>query len=74
MGEAVVTGAYLLRAREANLELGILAGDHLVAEKADSAEPGQIVVALVDEAATVRRFEPGVQVMGRVLEVFGKRG
>lgn len=65
---------YVLRAREANLDLGILAGDQIAAEKTDTAEPGDLVVALIDETATVRRFEPGMQVMGRVLEVFGKRG
>lgn len=64
---------FVLRARETNLEHGILAGDHIVAEKQDTAEPGQLVVALVDDAATVRRFVPGLKVTGLVLEVAGRR-
>lgn len=60
---------YVLKATEQNLALGILVGDSLVVEKAAKAEPGEIVVALIDGAASVRRCEPWMQVMGRVLEV-----
>jgi SOS-response transcriptional repressor LexA len=60
---------FVLKANKADLSLGILEGDNLVAEKATTAEPGDIVIALIDGEATVRRFEPWMKVMGRVLEV-----
>ena len=37
-------------------DAGILAGDHVVVHPQDTAEDGQIVVALVDDEATVKRF------------------
>lgn len=66
--------AFVLRAGVGDAELGILAGDFVVAERAVSAEPGVQVVALVDDVASVRRFVPGMRVVGRVLEVYGRRG
>ena len=35
---------------------GILDGDYVIAEKTPSAENGDIVVALIDDEATVKRF------------------
>lgn len=60
---------FVLKTTKADLSLGILEGDSLVAEKATTAEPGDIVIALIDDEAVVRRFEPWMKVMGRVLEV-----
>ena len=37
-------------------DAGILEGDHVVVRRADSAANGEIVVALVDDEATVKRF------------------
>ena len=40
------------------IEDGILHGDFVIVKKQKSAEQGQMVVALVDDAATVKRFYP----------------
>ncbi len=37
-------------------EVGIVDGDYVIVEKTDVAENGQIVVALVDDSATVKEF------------------
>ena len=37
-------------------DVGILEGDHVVVRPQDTAEDGEIVVALVDDEATVKRF------------------
>lgn len=48
---------YILRARgESMIEAGIDPGDLVVIRKQETAENGQIVVALVDEEATLKRF------------------
>lgn len=65
---------YALRARVTNLDLGILAGDILSVNKADTAEPGQLIIADTGDAWTVCRFVPGMLVRGIVLEVAGSRG
>jgi len=50
-------GEYVLRvAGESMRDAGILAGDYVVVRRQDSAEDGEIVVALVGEDATVKRF------------------
>jgi repressor LexA len=50
-------GDYLLRVRgESMREVGILDGDLVVVRPQDVAEDGDIVVALVGEEATVKRF------------------
>src|SRR5438128_1252417 len=50
-------GEYVLRvAGESMRDAGILAGDHVVVRRQDTAEDGEIVVALVGEEATVKRF------------------
>ncbi len=40
------------------IEDGILHGDHIIVKKQKSAERGQMVVALVNESVTVKRFYP----------------
>jgi repressor LexA len=50
-------GEYVLRvAGESMRDAGILAGDFVVVSRADTAQDGEIVVALVGEEATVKRF------------------
>jgi len=50
-------GEYLLRVRgESMQKIGILDGDLVVVRPQEIAEDGQIVVALVGEEATVKRF------------------
>jgi len=50
-------GSYLLRIRgESMKDVGILEGDLVVVKPQDTAEDGEIVVALVGEEATVKRF------------------
>ncbi len=53
-GEA---GEYVLRVRgESMRDIGILEGDYVVVRPQDTAVDGEIVVALVGEEATVKRF------------------
>ena len=50
-------GEYLLRVRgESMKDVGILEGDYVVVRPQDTASDGEIVVALVGEEATVKRF------------------
>jgi repressor LexA len=50
-------GEYLLRVRGDSMkDAGILEGDHVVVRPVSAAKDGQIVVALVGEEATVKRF------------------
>jgi repressor LexA len=51
------TGEYVLRVRgESMRDVGIMDGDHVVVQSQDTALDGEIVVALVGEEATVKRF------------------
>jgi repressor LexA len=51
------SGDYLLRIRGDSMkEAGILEGDHVVVHSQDTARNGDIVVALLGEEATVKRF------------------
>jgi repressor LexA len=51
------TGEYLLRVRGDSMKnVGILDGDLVVVHSVDVAEDGEIIVALVGEEATVKRF------------------
>jgi repressor LexA len=51
------SGSYLLRVRgESMKDVGILEGDLVVVKPQDTATDGEIVVALVGEEATVKRF------------------
>jgi repressor LexA len=51
------TGEYILRVRgESMRDIGMLEGDFVVVQKQDTAQDGDIVVALVGEEATVKRF------------------
>jgi repressor LexA len=50
-------GEFVLRVKGDSMkDAGILEGDHVVVRRQDSAANGEIVVALVDEEATVKRF------------------
>ena len=50
-------GEYLLRIRgDSMIDAGILEGDLVVVRSQDSAQDGDIVVALLGEEATVKRF------------------
>ncbi len=50
---------FLLRAKgESMKEIGIMDQDLILIRKQDSADPGQIVVALVDDEATLKRYYP----------------
>ena len=50
-------GEYVLRVRgESMKDVGILEGDYVVVRPQDTAADGEIVVALVGEEATVKRF------------------
>lgn len=51
--------AFALRVRgDSMVEAGILDGDVVVARHQETADRGDIVVALLDEEATVKRFDP----------------
>ena len=48
---------YILRVKgDSMVNAGILDGDRLICEKASTARNGEIVVALIDDSATVKRF------------------
>ena len=50
-------GEFVLRVKGDSMKnAGILEGDHVVVRRQDTAANGEIVVALVDEEATVKRF------------------
>jgi repressor LexA len=50
-------GEFLLEVRgDSMIDAGILEGDHVVVRRQDTAGDGEIVVALVGEEATVKRF------------------
>ena len=50
-------GDYILRVRgESMKEAGIFEGDYVVVRPAEDADDGEIVVALIGEEATVKRF------------------
>jgi hypothetical protein len=48
---------------------GILPGDYLIVREQKTAEEGQLVVAMIDREARVRRHEPGLAVAGLVVAV-----
>jgi repressor LexA len=50
-------GEFVLRVKGDSMKnVGILEGDHVVVRRQDTAADGEIVVALVDDEATVKRF------------------
>ena len=50
---------FALRVRgDSMINAGILPGDHVIVQKQDTARPGEIVVALVSEEATVKYYRP----------------
>ena len=40
------------------IDAGILPGDHVIVQKQENARPGDIVVALIDDEATVKYYRP----------------
>ena len=61
---AGITGDGILECRRAYPDLSIREGDRLIVRQQATAEPGELVVALVDDCATVRPYEPGMRVLG----------
>jgi len=58
-GEAVKPGAFCLRVQgDSMIEDGILDGDVIIVDPAATPKQGDIVVALVEDEATVKRFFP----------------
>ena len=56
-GGGAGTGEYVLRVRgESMIDAGILEGDYVVVSPQETARDGEIIVALVGEEATVKRF------------------
>ena len=54
---AVKNGTYMLRVRgESMINVGIFNGDYIIVEKAVDAVNGEIVVALIEDEATVKTF------------------
>lgn len=50
---------FILRAKgDSMIEVGIEDGDLVVIRQQDAADPGQIVVALIDDEATLKRYYP----------------
>jgi repressor LexA len=50
-------GEFILRVKGDSMkDVGILEGDHVIVRRQDTASDGEIVVALVDDEATVKRF------------------
>ncbi len=50
---------YMLRARGYSMiDVGIASGDFVLIRRQNTAEPGEIVVALVEEEATLKRYYP----------------
>ncbi len=50
-------GEFVLRVKGDSMKnVGILEGDHVIVRRQDTAADGEIVVALVDDEATVKRF------------------
>lgn len=48
---------FILRVKgDSMINMGILNGDFVIVARADTAENGEVVVALVDDSATVKRF------------------
>ena len=51
------TGDYILRVKGDSMkDAGILEGDYVVVRPADIADNGEIVVAVIEDEATVKRF------------------
>lgn len=51
---------FALRVRgDSMIDAGILEGDYVIVRKRETATPGEIVVALIEDEATVKRYQPG---------------
>ena len=56
-GQPILAGDYVLRVKGDSMrDAGILEGDHVIVRPADDAADGEIVVALLEDEATVKRF------------------
>ena len=52
-------GLFALRVRgDSMIDAGILEGDYVIVRKQDTARAGEIVVALIEDEATVKRYQP----------------
>ena len=52
-------GLFALRVRgDSMVDAGILEGDYVIVRRQETARPGEIVVALIGEEATVKRYQP----------------
>lgn len=60
---------YLLLMRGDRLAPEIQDGDHLTVRHQNHAQPGQLVVAMVDGGARIQKYEPGDDVIGLVTTV-----
>ena len=50
-------GTYMLKVKgDSMINVGIFSGDYIIVSKCQSAENGQIIVALIDDEATVKTF------------------
>ncbi len=50
---------FALRVRgDSMVDAGILEGDYVIVRKQETARPGEIVVALIEDEATVKRYQP----------------
>ncbi|HJL43164.1 MAG TPA: transcriptional repressor LexA [Myxococcales bacterium LLY-WYZ-16_1] len=59
LGRAPVDGVYALRVSgDSMIEGGILDGDYIFVRKTIDAKRGDVVVAMIDGEATVKRYEP----------------
>lgn len=63
-GALAQAGSYCLRVRgDSMIEDGILDGDVVVVDQSREAKPGDVVVALIDDEATIKHYHPkGAQV------------
>ncbi len=48
---------FILRVKgDSMINMGILDGDYIIVEQTNTAQNGEVIVALVDDSATVKRF------------------
>jgi SOS-response transcriptional repressor LexA len=64
-----LAGEILLKLKADIAGEAILAGDYVTVREQDTAELGQLVVAMVDGEARIRRYEADMVVVGLVVAV-----
>jgi SOS-response transcriptional repressor LexA len=64
-----LAGEILLKLKADIAGEAIFAGDYVTVREQDTAEPGQLVVAMVDGEARIRRYEADMVVVGLVVAV-----